>query len=171
MSEGSKEKISLSWHNQISRFRSTFSLLLHNGSLVDVTLVAEGGQIQAHKVVLMAGSTYFESMFISNPCQHPTVVLKDIEYNDLQMVVNFIYHGEVFVHRERIPKFLETAKLLNIVKPTDVLEPVHSVELTTFANSPYRPTDSIVTLDITSTDEDVNPTETNFLELNFFSFY
>ncbi|KAJ6640008.1 putative apoptosis-inducing factor 1, mitochondrial [Pseudolycoriella hygida] len=155
MSEGSKEKISLSWLNQISRFRSTFSWLLHKGSLADVTLVAEGGQIQAHRVILTASSTYFASIFISNPCQHPIVVLKDIEYNDLQMVVDLIYHGEVFVHRERIPKFLEAAKLLNVIKLTDILESVHSVELTTLANSPYSPTDSIVTLDITSTDEDI----------------
>ncbi|XP_055538030.1 longitudinals lacking protein isoform X4 [Wyeomyia smithii] len=104
----------LRWNNHQPNFISVFSTLLHNESLVDVTLAAEGRQLQAHKVVLSACSSYFQSLFTANPCQHPIVILKDVQYNDLKTMVDFMYYGEVNVSTEQLPQVLKTAEMLKI---------------------------------------------------------
>lgn len=60
----SVQQFCLRWNNHQPNFISVFSSLLHNEALVDVTLAAEGRQLQAHKVVLSACSSYFQ-VFIS----------------------------------------------------------------------------------------------------------
>lgn len=56
----SVQQFCLRWNNHQPNFISVFSTLLHNESLVDVTLAAEGRHLQAHKVVLSACSSYFQ---------------------------------------------------------------------------------------------------------------
>lgn len=56
----SVQQFCLRWNNHQPNFISVFSSLLHNEALVDVTLAAEGRQLQAHKVVLSACSSYFQ---------------------------------------------------------------------------------------------------------------
>ncbi|XP_055390336.1 peroxisomal membrane protein PEX14-like [Condylostylus longicornis] len=104
----------LRWNNHQSNFISVCSSLLHNGSLVDVTLAAEGKQLQAHKIVLSTCSSYFQALFTANPCQHPIVILKDVQYSDLKTMVDFMYYGEVNVSQEQLPHILKTAEMLKI---------------------------------------------------------
>lgn len=104
----------LRWNNHQPNFISVFSSLLLNETLVDVTLAAEGRQLQAHKVVLSACSSYFQSLFTTNPCKHPIVILKDVQYNDLKTMVDFMYYGEVNVSTEQLPQILKTAEMLKI---------------------------------------------------------
>lgn len=128
------QQFCLRWNNHQPNFISVFSALLHNENLVDVTLAAEGSQLQAHKVVLSACSTYFEvsvagcvltrsrsliavllqTLFILNPCKHPIVILKDVRYSDLKTLVDFMYYGEVNVSQERLPHIIKTAEMLKI---------------------------------------------------------
>ncbi|XP_055619340.1 protein tramtrack, beta isoform isoform X2 [Toxorhynchites rutilus septentrionalis] len=110
----SVQQYCLRWNNHQPNFISVFSSLLHSESLVDVTLAAEGRQLQAHKVVLSACSSYFQSLFTANPCQHPIVILKDVQYNDLKTMVDFMYYGEVNVSTEQLPQVLKTAEMLKI---------------------------------------------------------
>ncbi|XP_054274287.1 longitudinals lacking protein, isoforms H/M/V-like [Macrosteles quadrilineatus] len=104
----------LRWNNHQPNFISMFTSLLNSESLVDVTLAAEGKHIQAHKVVLSACSSYFQSLFTLNPCQHPIVILKDIKYTDLKVMVDFMYCGEVNVSQEQLPAILKTAETLKV---------------------------------------------------------
>ncbi|XP_014252258.1 protein bric-a-brac 2-like isoform X2 [Cimex lectularius] len=108
------QQFCLRWNNHQPNFISVFTNLLTSESLVDVTLAAEGKQLQAHKVVLSACSTYFQSLFTTNPCQHPIVILKDIKYCDLKTMVDFMYYGEVNVSQEQLPAILKTAETLKI---------------------------------------------------------
>ncbi|KAL5290641.1 hypothetical protein ACFFRR_010163 [Megaselia abdita] len=110
----SGQQFCLRWNNHQPNFISVCSSLLHNGALVDVTLAAEGKQLQAHKIVLSACSSYFQSLFTANPCQHPIVILKDVQYNDLKTMVDFMYYGEVNVSQEQLPHILKTAEMLKI---------------------------------------------------------
>lgn len=57
----------LQWKNHLPNFISVFAQLLNSESLVDVTLSADGRQIQAHRVVLSACSSYFK---VSGKLQH-----------------------------------------------------------------------------------------------------
>ncbi|KAK7789941.1 hypothetical protein R5R35_008844 [Gryllus longicercus] len=108
------QQFCLRWNNHQPNFISVFTNLLLSESLVDVTLAAEGKHLQAHRVVLSACSSYFQSLFTINPCQHPIVILKDVKYNDLKIMVDFMYYGEVNVSQEQLPAILKTAEMLKI---------------------------------------------------------
>lgn len=51
--------------------------------------------------------------------QHPVIVLKDVPFEDLQGIVEFIYHGEVSVDKECLDSFLKTAQMLRVKGLTD----------------------------------------------------
>lgn len=114
------QQYSLRWNNHQPNFISMFTSLLNTQTLVDVTLAAEGQQLQAHKVVLSACSTYFQSLFVDNPSQHPIVILKDVTFADLRTMVDFMYYGEVNVTEQQLPKVLDTAKHLKIKGLTEM---------------------------------------------------
>ena len=46
--------------------------------------------------------------------QHPVVILKDVDFEDLETVVKFIYHGIVNVSSEKLQTILQTADALQI---------------------------------------------------------
>ncbi|XP_017775053.1 PREDICTED: protein bric-a-brac 1-like [Nicrophorus vespilloides] len=110
----SMQQYCLRWNNHQPNFISVFSSLLNNESLVDVTLSAEGRHLQAHKLVLSACSSYFQSLFTINPCQHPIVILKDVKFMDLKVIIDFMYYGEVNVSQDQLPHILKTAEMLKI---------------------------------------------------------
>ncbi|XP_018024431.1 uncharacterized protein LOC108680170 [Hyalella azteca] len=106
---------SLKWSNHGSSLAAASCNLLEDGALVDVTLVAEGQQLQAHKLMLASSSTYFKHIFMNNPCQHPVVILRDVRALDLQYLLLFIYQGHVKLPHFSIASFMELAKALEIV--------------------------------------------------------
>lgn len=103
----SMQQFCLRWNNHQPNFISVFSNLLNNETLVDVTLAADGRHLQAHKVVLSACSTYFQSLFTVNPCQHPIVILKDVKFSDLKIMVDFMYYGEVNISQDQLPSIIK----------------------------------------------------------------
>lgn len=117
----SMQQYCLRWNNHQPNFISVFSNLLNNETLVDVTLAAEGRQIQAHKVVLSACSTYFQSLFTVNPCQHPIVILKDIKFSDLKIMVDFMYYGEVNISQDQLPSIIKVKKNILIIRHLFIL--------------------------------------------------
>jgi hypothetical protein len=89
---------------------------------VDVTLACEGIQIRAHKMVLSACSNYFKEIFLANPCKHPVVILKDMKFEDLRAIVDFMYKGEVNVSQNQLGALLKTAEVLRVKGLTEVNE-------------------------------------------------
>ncbi|XP_033347567.1 broad-complex core protein isoforms 1/2/3/4/5-like [Bombus vosnesenskii] len=65
-------------------------------------------------MLLSACSTYFRDLFKENPCQHPVIISRDVKFDDLVALVDFMYHGEVNVVREQLSSFLTTAELLAV---------------------------------------------------------
>ena len=94
--------------------QSTFKTLLDQPDFADVTLVAEDEKvIEAHKMILGAGSAFFKGLFLRNPHPKPLVVLR-MSHRHLQQLVNFLYLGECKVGQDEVEQFLEMAKYLNI---------------------------------------------------------
>ncbi|KAK9709154.1 BTB/POZ domain [Popillia japonica] len=89
------EKYALNWSSYADHFKHAFTQILESNDFVDVTLSCEGKKIKAHRVILSACSTYFYDIFKDNPCNHPTVVLRDVP-------------------TEHFSSFLQTAELLQI---------------------------------------------------------
>ncbi|XP_015435845.1 PREDICTED: longitudinals lacking protein, isoforms H/M/V isoform X2 [Dufourea novaeangliae] len=131
----SMQQFCLRWNNHQPNFISVFSNLLNNETLVDVTLAAEGRQLQAHKVVLSACSTYFQSLFTVNPCQHPIVILKDVKFSDLKIMVDFMYYGEVNISQDQLPSIIKTAESLKIKG----LAEMHTPSLTKWPSGSSEP--------------------------------
>lgn len=57
--------------------------------------------------------------FQTNPCQHPIIILRDIEEEDLKSLLKFMYNGEVRIPEDRMKDFLRTAETLQIRGLTD----------------------------------------------------
>lgn len=92
-----------------------FSQLLRDESLVDVTLAcSEGQSIRAHKVVLSACSSYFQTLFVDHPSRHPIVILKDVRFSELRTLIEFMYKGEVNVEYGQLSALLKTAESLKV---------------------------------------------------------
>lgn len=109
-----QQQFCLRWNNHQSALVSVFDHLLQSEAFVDVTLAVEGLLLRAHKLVLSACSPYFQAVFASHPAKHPIIILKDVRYNDLRALLDFMYKGEVAVDQDRLPAFLRLAESLKI---------------------------------------------------------
>jgi len=88
--------------------------LLQKGTLVDVTLAAEGKSIQVHRLVLCACSNYFQELLSQHWDKQAVVFLKDVKFDQLQALVDYMYRGEVNVSQDQLAAFLNTAEALKI---------------------------------------------------------
>ncbi|XP_060526841.1 zinc finger and BTB domain-containing protein 17-like [Cylas formicarius] len=113
------EQFSLCWNNFHSNLSTGFHSLLRDENFVDVTLAAEGRFMKAHKTVLSVCSPFFKQLFMVNPCEHPIVILPDVDYNALRSVLHFMYQGEVSVSQEEISSFMRVAEVLRVKGLTD----------------------------------------------------
>lgn len=138
-----EEHFSLCWNNFNANLSTGFHESLCRGDLVDVTLVAEGQMVRAHRLVLSVCSPLFRDMFNVMPSnQHaygklpffslsispflinhfqfpPAVVLKDVTHTALQDLMTFVYCGEVNIKNEALSTFISTAESLQIKGLTD----------------------------------------------------
>ncbi|KRT85090.1 BTB domain-containing protein [Oryctes borbonicus] len=109
------EHYCLRWNNHQNNLLGVFSQLLRDESLVDVTLAcSEGHSIRAHKVVLSACSSYFQTLFLDHPSRHPIVILKDVRFAELRTLIEFMYKGEVNVEYCQLSALLKTAESLKV---------------------------------------------------------
>ena len=51
---------------------------------------------------------------MDNPCQHPIVILRDVDYEDLKFVVDYMYKGEINVTQNQLTSILRTAEMLKV---------------------------------------------------------
>lgn len=83
----------------------------------DVTIALDDGQhIKAHKLILSAFSVYFRQMLtrIATSCQQTIVVVKDMLYEDMRSLLEFMYRGCVTVPERRLQHLLNCAKQLKV---------------------------------------------------------
>lgn len=94
-------------HGLISRIFST-----------DATLVCEGQTIKAHRLVLSASSGVFRQMFKGNnglfKSGDPVIMMWEIKAEDLKLLINFMYEGQVNVPRDNLSTFLALAERLQV---------------------------------------------------------
>ena len=86
-----------------------------------ITIIAQfsGQTFKAHRLVLAACSTHFESLFNHTPVNAPLnnqffVILDGTRADDLQILLHFMYRGEAYLHQDRINSVLRTAEVLQV---------------------------------------------------------
>ncbi|XP_063228442.1 longitudinals lacking protein-like isoform X3 [Bacillus rossius redtenbacheri] len=110
----SEQQFCLRWNNHQSTLVSVFDTLLESGTLVDCTLAAEGQYLKAHKVVLSACSPYFELLLSQHYEKHPIIILKDVKFQELKAMMDYMYRGEVNISQDQLGALLKAAESLQI---------------------------------------------------------
>ncbi|XP_041631213.1 protein bric-a-brac 1 isoform X4 [Drosophila kikkawai] len=116
----SSQQFCLRWNNYQSNLTTIFDQLLQNECFVDVTLACDGRSMKAHKMVLSACSPYFQTLLAETPCQHPIVIMRDVNWSDLKAIVEFMYRGEINVSQDQIGPLLRIAEMLKVRGLADV---------------------------------------------------
>lgn len=79
-----------------------------------MTLACDNTSIKCHKMILSACSSYFQTLFMENTCEHPIVFLKDIKIGEVRAILDYMYKGEVNIAQEELPGLLKVAELLRV---------------------------------------------------------
>ncbi len=104
----------LRWNNHRNNLLTVLEQLLQTEAFCDVTLACDNTSIKCHKMILSACSSYFQTLFMENTCEHPIVFLKDIKYAEIRAILDYMYKGEVNVAQEELPGLLKVAELLRV---------------------------------------------------------
>ena len=110
------EKICLQWNDFQENVKSAFGNMREDEDFTDVTLVCEDGQqVEAHKVILAASSSFFQRLLGRNKHHpHPLIYMRGVKYVDMLAFIDFLYCGEANVYQDNLEAFLEIAKELQL---------------------------------------------------------
>ena len=111
------EKLCLKWNDFQASVNTAFGNLREDIDFTDVTLACEDGQqIEAHKVILASSSPFFQNLLSKNMKKHhhPIVYMKEVKFEDLYAIIDFLYLGEAKVFQESLDSFLAIAEDLKL---------------------------------------------------------
>jgi len=123
------EDFCLKWNDHHSVFFSVAEELLQQGCLTDVTLATGKSSFPAHRLVLSVCSSFFRSLFSKREPSTPQgyfVYLKDVPEKHLEMLLSFMYRGEINCAESELLNFLATARGLGIKGLSQVHEESHN---------------------------------------------
>ena len=110
-----QQQFCLRWNDFQTNMVASFKHLRDEKSFCDVTLACkltsskfltrqlffpsegDGQSCKAHKMILSACSPYFKALLEENPAKHPIIILKDVPFQHLTAILEFMYAGEVNV--------------------------------------------------------------------------
>ncbi|KAL3271090.1 hypothetical protein HHI36_021587 [Cryptolaemus montrouzieri] len=151
------EEVCLRWNSHHSNMQTAFPSLLSKEQYCDVTLVADGKSLKCHKLILSSCSSYFDQVLEKiMPYQHPVIFMKDIPFNILKSLCDFMYAGEVNILQSDLDQLLAVGESLkikglanrsepdtvNIPSPKDPVEEVSEAPLSKSTKSTVRPSTS-----------------------------
>ena len=110
----SDEQFCLEWNDFESNMSKSFREIRDDCDLFDVTIACEDEQVQTHKLILSACSPFFKRILGKNPHQHPIIFLRGVKYQEMLLILDFMYCGEVNVGQEDLKSFLAVAEDLKV---------------------------------------------------------
>jgi len=147
------EDFRLKWNDHHSVFFTSAEQLCHGDHLTDITLSCGTKEFSAHKLVLSICSSYFNQLFSPRPevqgrrsPRRPAdsaaiVYLKDVDPKHMELLLNYMYRGEINVEEKELMGLLATAKGLQIkgLTESDDTEEDGDVQTETNTNSRRSP--------------------------------
>ena len=108
------DRLTLTWSDFQKFVAISFSDAQSTNDFADVTLVGEDYEVEAHRLVLSAGSRFFQELFRRAKHDHPLVYLKGTYKVEIEAILSFLYNAEVNIAQENLTQFLLTSKDLKI---------------------------------------------------------
>ncbi|KAL7638588.1 UNVERIFIED_CONTAM: hypothetical protein RMT77_011160 [Armadillidium vulgare] len=106
--------LSLKWNNHSSSLLRSLTKVQSKEQYCDATIACQGKYFPVHRIVLSTCSEYFEEIFERIQNQHPYIIFKDIEPREMELLLNYMYQGEVNVLQENLPMLIKAAEALKI---------------------------------------------------------
>ena len=117
MGNPNSEDFCLNWNDFTKNVIASFRELRRDQEFSDVTLACGDGQtIEAHRLVLTSGSLVFHDLLRQNHSKapHPLIYMRGLKTSDLNLIVDFLYQGEVNVPQDKLNDFLALAEELQL---------------------------------------------------------
>ena len=109
------EKFNLTWNDFQSNISKSFKSLREETGLFDVTLISSDHRsVPAHKVVLSACSDFFKTIFKKTTSTNMCLYLDCATLKEINLVLDYIYQGEVQLYQEELEGFLGVAEKLKL---------------------------------------------------------
>ncbi|XP_065582784.1 uncharacterized protein LOC136041911 isoform X2 [Artemia franciscana] len=112
-----------------------------SGMHTDTTMIAGGQKINVHRLVLAACSPFLKAV-LAEQQGDATIIIPDTPYEDLAMLIDYIYCGESVVPEDRLNVILHLMSLLGFTPPVYTIRkskaPVRS-----FARPTPRPVSAV----------------------------
>ena len=108
------DRFALKWADFQKNVETVFGEVKLSQDFSDVTLVGEDFEVEAHRLVLSAGSLLFHQVLKKAKHPRPLIYLNGTKKVEIEAVLSFLYHGEVTICQENLEQFLRTAKELKI---------------------------------------------------------
>ena len=109
------DKFCLKWSQFAENISQSYKEMREESTFFDVTLACDDDfQIEAHKVVLSASSTFFKNVLKKNQHSHPLIYMKGFNRKSVEEIIDFMYYGEVNVDQEDLNGFLTVAQELKV---------------------------------------------------------
>ena len=98
----------------------SFCILKEQKVLTDITIISGNTTVDAHRVVLTAGSAYFRACFtnsfIESNSDKKVLNLSHIAEDSLEAIVNYIYTGRIDIKESNYLSLLDSANQLELPK-------------------------------------------------------
>ena len=104
----------LDWRDFGTNLQASFRELHRRPAFADVSLVCQGEQVEAHRVVLAASSSLLGSLLRRSAHPHPLLLLHGMEAATVRGLLQFIYTGQATVPQGTLAAFLEAARQLQV---------------------------------------------------------
>ena len=119
------ENFCLKWNDFVENVTTSFAMLRNDKDFSDVTLAcADGPQIKAHRIILASGSLMFKTLFEQNLMEKPVIFMRGVKSDQLTLIVDFLYKGEINIEQDNLNEFLALAEDLQLKGLTQTGEKV-----------------------------------------------
>ena len=101
--------INAEWKNFPSYFYKDYKIIDIDNDAPDVTLACDDGALDAHKLILSAGSIFFRKVLKRGKSDQLFIYMKGLKMRLLKNMMDFMYYGQVTIDQDCLEEFMATS--------------------------------------------------------------